>query len=156
MALATVMKGLPQAYYKDMQEDKEPVLDAVETLMVCLAAAAGMTADMAFDRERLAAAAGEGYTTATDLADWLVREAGVPFRESHHITGRVVALAEKKGCGLEDLSGIDLQAIDDRIDDSVFNVLGVDNSVRSRISYGGTAPNNVLSQVASARERFLS
>ena len=137
-ALSTVMKGLPLAYSKDMQEDKEPVFDAAETLMVCLAAAAGMMANVAFDRDRLAAAAGEGYTTATDLADWLVREAGVPFRESHHITGRVVAMAEEKGCGLEDLSLEDLTAVDGRITDDVFNVLGVDNSVRSRTSYGGT------------------
>jgi len=156
MAMATVMKGLPLAYSKDMQEDKEPVLDAAETLMVCLAAAAGMTADMAFDRDRLAAAAGEGFTTATDLADWLVREADVPFRDSHHITGRVVALAEEKACRLEDLPIADLQAIDARIDDRVFGVLGVDNSVRSRTSYGGTAPDNVRAQVASAREKFLS
>ncbi len=155
VALSTVMKGLPLAYSKDMQEDKEPVFDAAEALMVCVAAATGMIADLTFDRERLAAAAGEGFTTATDLADWLVREAGVPFRESHHITGRVVALAEQKGCGLEDLALDELTAIDERINDAVFEVLGVDNSVRSRNSYGGTAPDNVRTQVISARERFL-
>jgi argininosuccinate lyase len=155
VALSTVMKGLPLAYSKDMQEDKEPVFDAAEALMVCVAAATGMIADLTFDRERLAAAAGEGFTTATDLADWLVREAGVPFRESHHITGRVVALAEEKGCGLEDLALAELTAIDERISDAVFDVLGVDNSVRSRNSYGGTAPDNVRAQVISARERFL-
>jgi argininosuccinate lyase len=155
-ALSTVMKGLPLAYSKDMQEDKEPVFDAAQTLMVCLAAAAGMMANVAFDRDRLAAAAGEGFTTATDLADWLVREAGVPFRESHHITGRVVALAEDKGCGLEELALDDLISIDARITGDVFDVLGVDNSVRSRTSYGGTAPDNVRSQIAAARERFLS
>ena len=156
VALATVMKGLPLAYSKDMQEDKEPVFDAAETLMMCLAAATGMIADLTFDRERLAAAAGEGFTTATDLADWLVREAGVPFRESHHITGRVVALAESRACGLEDLTLDDLTAIDGRITADVFDVLGVDNSVRSRTSYGGTAPDNVRAQVAAARERFLT
>ena len=156
VALATVMKGLPLAYSKDMQEDKEPVFDAAETLMVCVAAATGMIADLTFDRERLAAAAGEGFTTATDLADWLVREAGVPFRESHHITGRVVALAESRGCGLEDLALDDLTAIDGRITADVFDVLGVDNSVRSRNSYGGTAPDNVRAQVAAARERYLT
>ena len=156
VALSTVMKGLPLAYSKDMQEDKEPVFDAAEALMVCVAAATGMIADLTFDRERLAAAAGEGFTTATDLADWLVREAGVPFRESHHITGRVVALAEEKGCGLEDLALAELTAIDERISNAVFDVLGVDNSVRSRNSYGGTAPDNVRAQVISARERFLN
>lgn len=155
VALSTVMKGLPLAYSKDMQEDKEPVFDAADTLMVCIAAATGMVADITFDRDRLAAAAGEGFTTATDLADWLVREAGVPFRESHHITGRVVALAESKGCGLEDLALDALRQIDARITQAVFDVLGVDNSVRSRQSYGGTAPDNVRAQVSAARERFL-
>ena len=155
-SLLVMMKGLPLAYSKDMQEDKEPVFDAAEALMVCVAAATGMIADLTFDRERLASAAGEGFTTATDLADWLVREAGVPFRESHHITGRVVALAEQKGCGLEDLALAELTAIDERINDKVFDVLGVDNSVRSRNSYGGTAPENVRAQVISARERFFT
>jgi argininosuccinate lyase len=155
VALSTVMKGLPLAYSKDMQEDKEPVFDAAETLIVCIAAATGMIADVAFDRERLAGAAGEGFTTATDLADWLVRAGGVPFRESHHISGRAVALAERKGCGLEDLSIEELQGIDGRITEEIFEVLGVDNSVRSRTSYGGTAPDNVRAQVAAARERFL-
>ena len=122
-AMSTVMKGLPLAYSKDMQEDKEPVFDAAETLMVCLTVAARMMANVAFDRDRLTDAAGEGFTTATDLADWLVREAGVPFRESHHITGRVVAMAEDKGCGLEDLEPGDLAAIDVRITEDVFNVL---------------------------------
>ena len=155
VAIATVMKGLPLAYSKDMQEDKEPVFDAADTLMVCVAAATGMIADLVFDRDRLAAAAGEGFTTATDLADWLVREADVPFRESHRITGLVVALAEKKECGLEDLALDDLTAIDGRITKAVFEVLGVDNSVRSRNSYGGTAPDNVRAQVQAARERFV-
>ncbi|MEX2453759.1 MAG: argininosuccinate lyase [Rhodospirillaceae bacterium] len=155
VALATVMKGLPLAYSKDMQEDKEPVFDAAETLVVCIAAATGMMSDIRFDRDRLARAAGEGFTTATDLADWLVREAGVPFRESHHITGSAVALAEKRGCGLESLALEDLQAVDPRITSGVFAVLGVDNSVRSRTSYGGTAPDNVRAQTKAARERFL-
>jgi argininosuccinate lyase len=155
VAIATVMKGLPLAYSKDMQEDKEPVFDAADTLMVCVAAATGMIADLVFDRDRLAAAAGEGFTTATDLADWLVCEADVPFRESHRITGQVVALAEKKECGLEDLTLDDLTAIDGRITKAVFEVLGVDASVRSRNSYGGTAPDNVRAQVQAARERFV-
>ncbi len=155
IALSTVMKGLPLAYSKDMQEDKEPVFDAADTLMVCIGAATGMISDIRFDRDRLAKAAGEGYTTATDLADWLVREAGVPFRESHHIAGSAVALAEKKGCGLEALSLAELQAIDARVTEAVFEVLGVDNSVRSRRSFGGTAPDNVRAQAKAARERFL-
>jgi argininosuccinate lyase len=155
IALSTVMKGLPLAYSKDMQEDKEPVFDAADTLMVCIAAATGMISDIRFDRDRLAKAAGVGYTTATDLADWLVREAGVPFRESHHVAGSAVALAEKKGCGLEALSLADLKGIDGRITEAVFEVLGVDNSVRSRRSYGGTAPENVRAQAKAARERFL-
>jgi argininosuccinate lyase len=155
VALATMMKGLPLAYSKDMQEDKEPVFDAADTLMVCLAAAEGMIADLTFDRSRLAEAASEGYTTATDLADWLVREVGVPFRESHHITGRIVALAESRDCGLEDLAIEDLTGIDNRVTTDVFKVLGVENSVGSRRSYGGTAPDNVRGQVTAARERFL-
>ena len=155
VTLTTVMKGLPLAYSKDMQEDKEPVFDAAETLMLCLAAAAGMMANVTFDRDRLAAAAGDGYTTATDLADWLVREADVPFREAHHIAGQIVALAENRSCGLESLSLEDLTSVDGRITDDIFNVLGVDNSVRSRTSYGGTAPENVRAQIAAARARFL-
>ena len=155
VALSTAMKGLPLAYSKDMQEDKEPVFDAAETLMSCLAIAAAMIADLSFDRDRLAAAAGENHATATDLADWLVREAGLPFRESHFAAGRAVALAEERKCGLEDLPLPDLQAIDGRITASVFEVLGAENSVRSRTSYGGTAPDNVRAQIRAATERFL-
>ncbi|MEC8530784.1 MAG: argininosuccinate lyase [Pseudomonadota bacterium] len=155
-ALSSVMKGLPLAYSKDMQEDKEPVFDAAETLTVCLTATAGMVKNLAFNRDCLATAAGEGFTTATDFADWLVREAGIPFRESHSIAGRVVALAEDKACRIEDLALADMSAIDIRITEGVFNVLGVDNSVRSRTSFGGTAPDNVRLQIVSARERFLS
>ena len=151
----TVMKGLPLAYSKDMQEDKEPVFDAAETLAVCLQVAAAMVADLSFDRDRLSAAAGAGNTVATDLADWLVREGGVPFRESHAIAGRAVALAEARGCGLGDLPLEDLQAVDDRITEGVFDVLTVDRSVTSRTSHGGTAPDNVRAQAAAARERFL-
>ena len=122
---------------------------------MCLAATAGMIANVAFNRDRLAAAAAQGYTTATDLADWLVREAGVPFREAHDITGQIVAEAETRECGLEDLSLEDLVSVDGRITSDIFNVLGVDNSVRSRTSYGGTAPENVRAQIAAARKRFL-
>ena len=151
----TVMKGLPLAYSKDMQEDKEPVFDAAETLAICLQVAAAMIADLSFDRDRLSAAAGAGNTVATDLADWLVREGGVPFRESHAIAGRAVALAEARKCGLGDLPLEDLQTIDDRITEGVFDVLTVDRSVTSRTSHGGTAPDNVRAQAAAARERFL-
>ena len=114
-----------------------------------------MVGNVAFDRDCLAKASGDGFATATDFADWLVREAGVPFRESHHITGRIVALAEGKGCSLEGLALEDMAAIDARITGEVFKVLGVDNSVRSRTSYGGTAPDNVRAQIAAARDRFL-
>ncbi len=151
----TVMKGLPLAYSKDMQEDKEPVFDATETLTVCLQVAAAMVADLSFDRDRLSAAAGADNTVATDLADWLVREGGVPFRDSHAIAGRAVALAEARGCSLGDLPLEDLQTVDDRITEGVSDVLTVDRSVTSRTSHGGTAPDNVRAQVAAARERFL-
>ncbi len=155
VAVATVMKGLPLAYSKDMQEDKEPLFDAAGTLRLCLQATAGMVSDLKFDRARLAAAAAEGYTTATDLADWLVREAGVPFRDSHRIAGRIVARAEQAGQPVEQLSLAEFREVDERVTDSVFEVLGVENSVRSRTSYGGTAPANVRAQVKTARERFL-
>ena len=114
-----------------------------------------MVSDLKFDRARLAAAAAEGYTTATDLADWLVREAGVPFRDSHRIAGRIVARAEQAGQPVEQLSLAEFREVDERVTDSVFEVLGVENSVRSRTSYGGTAPANVRAQVKTARERFL-
>ena len=155
VAVSTVMKGLPLAYSKDMQEDKEPVFDAAETLMSCLAVAAGMIADLSFDRDRLAAAAGENHATATDLADWLAREAGAPFREAHFAAGRAVALAEERGCGLGELPLPDLQAIDGRVTPAVFEVLGAENSARSRASYGGTAPDNVRAQIQAAKKRFL-
>ncbi len=155
VTVATVMKGLPLAYSKDMQEDKEPVFDAAETVVLSLRVAAGMVADLVFDRERLAAAADAGHTLATDLADWLVRRSGVPFRESHEIAGRAVALAEARGCALEGLPLEELRTIDGRITEDVFDVLAVDRSVRSRTSGGGTAPDNVRAQAALARERFL-
>jgi argininosuccinate lyase len=108
----------------------------------------GMVGDLAVDRERMAAAAGAGFSTATDVADWLVRVADVPFRDAHHITGRLVALAEEKACGLEGLTIEDFKSIDQRIDSRIHKVLGVENSVKSRTSYGGTAPDNVQAQVA--------
>ncbi|MBN9064109.1 MAG: argininosuccinate lyase, partial [Rhizobiales bacterium] len=144
--LLIVMKGLPLTYGKDMQEDKEGLFDALSTLSLCLAAMTGMTRDMEPQLDRMRDAAGAGYATATDLADWLVRTLNLPFRDAHHVTGRIVALASKRGVGLEELSLADMQAVDQRITKDVFGVLGVEKSVRSRTSYGGTAPANVRRQ----------
>lgn len=148
VALFTIMKGLALTYSKDMQEDKEQVFDAADTLMLGLAAMTGMVSDMTANRAVLAQAAASGFSTATDLADWLVRELGLPFREAHHVTGTLVALAEGKGCDLPDLSLADMQGVHAGIRADVFDVLGVENSVRSRRSYGGTAPDQVRAQVA--------
>jgi argininosuccinate lyase len=152
--LGVIMKGLPLAYSKDMQDDKVPVFNAYDTMVLCLAAMTGMVESINFDTGRMRAAAGAGFSTATDLADWLVRVAGVPFREAHHITGRAVAAAEQTGCGLAELSLGALQAIDARIDGGVFDVLSVDASVASRTSYGGTAPDNVRAAVAAAKDEL--
>jgi argininosuccinate lyase len=153
--LLMVMKGLPLAYGKDMQEDKEPVFDVADTLALGVTAMAGMIRDISFDTDRLRAASGKGFTTATDLADWLVRVLGMPFRQAHHVTGTIVKLAEGKGCGLEDLSLVDMQSVEAGITKEVLDVLGVDNSVKSRTSLGGTAPENVRRAVAEARKRYL-
>ena len=150
-SLMVTMKGLPLAYSKDMQDDKEPVFEAFDLLSLCLSAMTGMIATLTFRTDRTRAFADFGYATATDLADWLVREAGVPFREAHHITGRAVKLAEDKGCGLAELSLTDLKAIDARIGEGVFGVLSVDASVASRTSHGGTAPVRVREAIAAAR-----
>ncbi|MEK9662130.1 MAG: argininosuccinate lyase [Alphaproteobacteria bacterium] len=155
MTLLTVMKGLPLAYSKDMQEDKEPVFDAAETLGLALSALVGMVRDMTVNPDAMRRATEAGFPTATDLADWLVREAGVPFREAHHITGAAVRRAEEKGCGLAELTPEDLQAVDERLTEGVYAVLSVDASVASRTSFGGTAPDNVRAAIAAARERFL-
>ncbi|MCR9139626.1 MAG: argininosuccinate lyase [Alphaproteobacteria bacterium] len=148
IALLTVMKGLPLAYSKDMQEDKEQVFDAAETLELALAAMTGMIGDLSVSREAMNRAAGAGFSTATDLADWLVREAGLPFREAHHATGSAVALAEQRGCDLADLPLSDLKSINAAITDDVFSVLTVEASVASRTSFGGTAPDKVREQIA--------
>ncbi|MGB7269429.1 MAG: argininosuccinate lyase [Albidovulum sp.] len=148
VALFTVMKGLPLAYSKDMQEDKEQVFDAADTLMLALAAMEGMVRDMTANRANLEQAASSGFSTATDLADWLVREAGLPFRDAHHVTGTLVAMAEKKGCDLPDLSLEEMNSIHTAITKDIYSVLGVHNSVASRQSYGGTAPDQVRTQVA--------
>jgi len=147
-SLLVVMKGLPLAYSKDMQEDKEVAFDAFDSLSLALAAMTGMVGDLSVNRDRMRAAAAAGFSTATDLADWLVREANIPFREAHHITGRAVALAEQQGCGIDALSLEDFKRIDPRLDARVYAVLSVEASVKSRQSYGGTAPANVLAQAA--------
>jgi argininosuccinate lyase len=154
VALLTVMKGLPLAYSKDMQEDKEAVFDAAESLELAIRAMTGMVSDMQVNAAAMARAAGSGFSIATDLADWLVREAGLPFREAHHVTGRAVALAEQRGCGLEELPLSDLQSLHAGIHSGVFDVLSVEKSVASRASFGGTAPANVLAQAAWWRERL--
>lgn len=148
VALFTIMKGLALTYSKDMQEDKEQVFDAADTLMLGLAAMTGMVSDMVANRDVLATAAASGFSTATDLADWLVRELGLPFRDAHHVTGTLVAMAEKAGIDLPELSLEQMQSVHAGIRADVFDVLGVENSVRSRKSYGGTAPDNVRAQVA--------
>ncbi|MGU3360311.1 argininosuccinate lyase [Methylobacterium sp. M6A4_1b] len=147
--LLIVMKGLPLAYSKDMQEDKEGTFDALQALSLCLAAMTGMVRDLEPNAPVLARAAGSGYATATDLADWLVRELGLPFREAHHVTGRLVGAASARNVGLEELSLPEMQAAEPRITQAVYAVLGVENSVSSRTSYGGTAPDNVRSQARS-------
>ncbi len=151
-ALTMVMKGLPLTYSKDMQEDKEPVFDAADSLGLALSAMEGMARDMKPVPEKLRAAAATGFSTATDLADWLVRELGMPFRDAHHVTGALVKRAETLGCDLPELSLDAMQAVEPRITDAVFGVLGVENSVASRVSYGGTAPAQVRAQIARWRE----
>jgi argininosuccinate lyase len=146
--LMIVMKGLPLAYSKDMQEDKEGVFNALDSLSLCLAAMSGMMDALSVNQKAMHEAAGSGYSTATDLADWLVREAGLPFRQAHHVTGQLVALAEEKTCALDALSLADMQNIDPSITESVFSVLSVENSVASRHIFGGTAPEAVRARIA--------
>ncbi|WP_454747833.1 argininosuccinate lyase [Ciceribacter selenitireducens] len=153
VALLTVMKGLPLAYSKDMQEDKEQVFDSAESLELAIAAMTGMVRDMTIRTDRMKAAAGSGYSTATDLADWLVREAGLPFRDAHHATGKAVAMAEAKACDLAELSLEDLQSINPAITAGIFDVLTVEASVASRRSFGGTAPSEVRKQIVWWRAR---
>ena len=150
-ALMITMKGLPLAYSKDMQDDKPPVFEAAGLLELCIAAMTGMIADATFDTARMREAAELGFATATDLADRLVREADIPFREAHHITGAAVKLADSRGCALDELPLEDLKAIDARIDERVYAALSVDASVAARASYGGTAPEQVRLQVKAAR-----
>ena len=150
-ALLIVMKGLPLAYSKDMQEDKEQLFDAADNLELCLAAMGGMLAELQFDREKMAAAAGLGFSTATDLADWLVRELNLPFRQAHHVVGEIVKLAEARKVGLEALRLDELQSVEPRITDDARAVLSVQASVASRSSAGGTAPDQVRAAIAAAR-----
>ncbi|SFI91393.1 argininosuccinate lyase [Jannaschia pohangensis] len=153
-ALLMVMKGLPLTYSKDMQEDKEQTFDAADSLMLALAAMTGMVGDMTAQTDDLEAAASSGFSTATDLADWLVRELGLPFREAHHVTGSLVKLAEDAGIDLPDLTLEQMRIVHPGITGAVFDVLGVHNSVASRTSFGGTAPANVRAQVALWKERL--
>ena len=152
VVLLTIMKGLPLTYSKDMQEDKEQVFDAADNLILSLAVMTGMVADLKPNATELEVAAATGFSTATDLADWLVRALGMPFRDAHHVTGALVAMAEGQGCDLPDLSLSDMQTVHGAITDDVFNFLGVQNSVASRLSFGGTAPSNVRAQVARWKE----
>jgi len=152
VALIIVLKGLALTYSKDMQEDKEPVFDAADNLFLALAAMTGMVNDMTAVPETLKAAAGAGFATATDLADWLVREKGLAFRDAHHVTGALVALAETKDCALHELTLSDMQSVNDEIDEGVHSVLSVENSVASRMSYGGTAPEQVRFQIKRWKE----
>ncbi|HTZ78028.1 MAG TPA: argininosuccinate lyase, partial [Stellaceae bacterium] len=154
LSLLTMMKGLPLAYGKDMQEDKEPVFEAADTLELCIAATAGMVRDLTVDAEAMRRVAMTGFSTATDLADWIVRKLDVPFREAHHITGRLVKLAESEGCDLAELPLAEMQKIEPRISKDVFSVLTVEKSVASRTSFGGTAPTNVRRAIAAARSRL--
>jgi argininosuccinate lyase len=154
VALLTVMKGLPLTYQKDMQEDKVPVFEAVDALELCLAACEGMVRDMQPQIERLRAAAARGYSTATDLADWLVRTLGLPFRQAHHVTGAIIKRAEVLGLGLADLPLAEMQAVEPTITKAVYGVLDIDSSVASRNSYGGTAPDRVRAAIKAARKRY--
>jgi len=154
-ALLVVMKGLPLAYSKDMQDDKEPVFEAADTLELALAAMTGMVRDMTVNVPILRQAAGAGFTTATDIADWCVRAIGMPFRQAHHVAGRLVKLAESKGCGLEDLTLVEMQTIEAGLTAEAQAVLSVDASVASRVSYGGTAPSRVIEAIALARKQWL-
>jgi argininosuccinate lyase len=153
-SLLIVMKGLPLAYSKDMQEDKEVTFDALDSLMLAIAATTGMVEDMQPQEKVLLAAAGGGYSTATDLADWLVRVLKMPFRDAHHVTGRIVAAAETENLSLDKLSLAAMQGIEPRITGDVFSVLSPENSVASRVSHGGTAPQNVLKMAQAWRKRL--
>jgi len=155
VALCTILKGLPLTYGKDMQEDKEPLFDAADSLELGIAAMAGMIRDLKANPQRMRAVASADYSVATDLADWLVRKVGLPFRQAHHVTGKLVGIASDKGVDLDKLSLAEMQAVEPAINRSVFKVLTVEASVAARKSFGGTAPANVARSVKDARKRFL-
>jgi argininosuccinate lyase len=155
IALLTAMKALPLAYSKDLQEDKVPVFEAADALDLCLAATAGMVRDLRPDREHLRAAAERGFGTATDLADWLVRVAGLPFRRAHQVTGSIVKRAEARNCTLAELPLSEMQAVEPTITAAVFEILDLDRSVASRKSFGGTAPECVRAAIVEARKRLF-
>jgi len=153
--LMVVMKGLPLAYAKDLQEDKEPVFDAADSLSLVIAALAGMASDMMVNKKAMLASLADGFPTATDLADWLVRVLGIPFRDAHHATGELVGLAEKKGCALADLSLDEMQQVEKGITEDIYTVLTNEASAESRKSFGGTSPACVREAIVNAKERYL-
>ncbi len=153
-SLLVMLKGLPMAYSKDMQEDKEPAFDALDALDLAIAAMTGMIRDLTVNKQAMRDSASKGFATATDLADWLVRALNMPFRDAHHVTGSLVAAAERKGCDLDGLTLDEMQAEEPRITADVFDVLGLDNSVKSRTSFGGTSPDNVRAQVKYWQEQL--
>ena len=155
MSILTVLKGLPLAYSKDLQEDKEGIFDSYDTLHLSLQACTGMISDLKVNKEKMLSSANLGFICATDLADWLVTELDIPFRQAHEISGKAVKFAEENDCSLEELP-LDLyKKIDKRINKNVYNVLSIENSVKNKFSYGGTAPKEVLKQIKNAKKRFL-
>lgn len=154
-ALLVVIKGVPLAYAKDLQEDKEPVFDAADSLMLVIASLTGMLGDMRINKEAMAEALLVGFPTATDLADWLVKELGLPFRDAHHVTGALVRSAEANGCELAELPISEMQKVEKRINESIYSVLTIEASAASRNSFGGTAPHLVLQALAEAKDRYL-
>lgn len=154
MSLLTVMKGLTLTYSKDMQEDKAPLFRAHDDLVLCIQAMTGMVRGISVNKDNMRRAAADGYSDATDLADWLVRVKNIPFREAHHIVGSIVREAEIKNCFLSDVPLEAMQAIDERIDSTVYNALGVDASVAARTSLGGTAPETVMKSLKIAKKKY--
>tara|TARA_B100001564_G_C20637599_1_gene670474 strand:- start:197 stop:1612 length:1416 start_codon:yes stop_codon:yes gene_type:complete len=154
LSLLTTLKGLPLTYGKDMQEDKEPVFDSLESISLCIAVTTGMIKDLKANSQEMLDATNKGFPTATDLADWLVQNLGLPFRKCHHIVANIVKMATDKSCRLDELSLEDLKSIEPGITSDVFNVLSVEKSVASRTSYGGTAPSNVKRMIKEAKKRF--